>query len=376
MHFLVIGHVVHKFSQGQFFAYGPYVREMNRWFTFADQVTVVSPVNFSLSPDPIDLPYIHQKLQVVSVPEVNLLSAKSLFRSILNIPLILFRIGKAMRKADHIQLRCPGNYGLLGAIVQVFFPGKMKSAKYAGNWDRNAPKPFTYKLQQNILSSTFWSKNMTVLVYGNWPNESKNIKPFFTASYSNQEISPVLKKGLSERELIRLIFVGGLVSGKNPILAAEVVLHLKKKGYKARLDMYGEGAERSKLEEFIQSNQLDHEIQLKGNVPSDKVKEAFKESHFLIFISNSEGWPKVVAESMFWGCVPVTTRVSCVPQMLGEGERGVLIDKNSEKASEEVIRLVKKPEKYHLMSDKAANWSRQYTLENFEEEIGKIIKTR
>ena len=44
---------------------------------------------------------------------------------------------KAMKWADHIHLRCPGNIGLLGCIVQIAFPKKVKTVKYAGNWIQN-----------------------------------------------------------------------------------------------------------------------------------------------------------------------------------------------------------------------------------------------
>src|SRR5690606_34200508 len=49
------------------------------------------------------------------------------------------------------------------------------------------------------------------------------------------------------------------------------------------------------------------------------------DSHFLILASKSEGWPKAVAEAMFFGCILIVTPVSCVPWMLNYGSRGILI---------------------------------------------------
>ena len=40
-----------------------------------------------------------------------------------------------MQDADHIHLRCPGNIGLLGCFSSNFISKKIKTAKYAGNWD-------------------------------------------------------------------------------------------------------------------------------------------------------------------------------------------------------------------------------------------------
>ena len=78
----------------------------------------------------------------------------TLSQSIFVIPIIVCKIFKVCFWADHIHLRCPGNIGLLGVLVQVFFPKKIKTVKYAGNWDPNSKQPKTYILQKKILSNT------------------------------------------------------------------------------------------------------------------------------------------------------------------------------------------------------------------------------
>jgi glycosyltransferase involved in cell wall biosynthesis len=291
----------------------------------------------------------------------------------LKLPKILVTTWKAMREADHIHLRCPGNMGLIGSVVQIFFPGKLKSAKYAGNWDRSAPKPFTYRIQQGLLSNTFLSRKMQVLVYGNWSNETSNIRPFFTASYSESELAPLEIREIDFKKPIQLIFAGGLVEGKQPMLSAQVASGLIDAGFQVQLDIYGEGPERSKLEDFIREKNLGQQIRLYGNVPAETLKEGFRRAHFLIFISESEGWPKVVAEAMFWACLPITTRVSCVPQMLGEGERGILVKPDVIHIQEVIREILSNPDSYREKCRKAADWSRQFTLEKFKKELRSVI---
>jgi len=75
-----------------------------------------------------------------------------------------------MVQADYIHLRCPGNMGL-EALVQMLFPNKPKTAKYAGNWNPKSKQPWSYRLQKWILSYTFLTQNMQVLVYGEWSNQ-------------------------------------------------------------------------------------------------------------------------------------------------------------------------------------------------------------
>jgi len=90
-------------------------------------------------------------------------------------------------------------------------------------------------------------------------------------------------------------------------------------------------------------------------------------------LSDSEGWPKVVAESMFFGCLPITTPVSCVPEMLNYGERGDLIEKNVNQVLEVVNFYQKNPKVYERKSNMARIWSNKYTLELFESEIYKLL---
>ena len=122
-----------------------------------------------------------------------------------------------MKQVNHIHLRCPGNVGLLGCVVQVFFPSKIKTAKYAGNWDPKSKQPIAYKLQKWILENTFLSKKIKVLVYGEWLKQTKNIKSFFTASYHEYEIEEIAKKDLNNT--IKLLFVGAFSIGKQPMLS-------------------------------------------------------------------------------------------------------------------------------------------------------------
>ena len=271
-----------------------------------------------------------------------------------------------MKWADHIHLRCPSNVGLLGCFVQMLFPSKPKTVKYAGNWDSKSKQPLSYRLQKWILSSTVLTRNTKVLVYGEWENQSKNIVPFFTASYSKDIIKEIPNKNLSEE--IRFIFVGGLTIGKQPLKSVQVVQQLKGKGYNVRLDIYGDGIEKGHVERYINQNQLSSFITLHGNADKEIVKNAYQKAHFLVFISKSEGWPKVVAEAMFWSCLPITTEVSCVPYMIDYGNRGVLVTDTVDVIVNKIEKYLKDESLYQKQVEAAKNWSQQFTLEKFETE--------
>jgi glycosyltransferase involved in cell wall biosynthesis len=372
MTFAIITYVPHVFEQNLYFAYSPYVREMNIWSKQINKLIIVAPESKS-GKTPIDINYEHNKIEFIAIESFDVLSLKAILKAILKIPKISWQIYSAMQKVDHIHLRCPGNIGLLGSLIQILFPNKAKTAKYAGNWDPKSKQPWTYRLQKWILSNTFLTRNMQVLVYGEWEGSSKNIKPFFTATYYETDKLPIISKDLQGQ--INFVFVGALVSGKNPLYAIQFIETLYKKGYDVALALYGEGLERKKLEEYISQNNLGNIISLEGNKTQETVKRAYLASHFVILPSDSEGWPKAIAEGMFWGCVPVSTKVSCIPFMLDYGNRGILLVMDSEKDVLQVENLLRNEADFKSKSQKACEWSRQYTLDVFEVEINKLLQS-
>ncbi len=372
MKFLVITHVLHTKSDNTYYGYGPYVKEMNLWYENVDKVRVIAPLSIH-KPDAIDLAYNHSNLDFVKVPFLDFTSWANRIKSFLALPIIIFQLIKGMLWADHIHLRCPGNMGLLGTVVQILFPKKTKTAKYAGNWDPKSPQPLTYRWQRSLLSNTSLTKNMQTLIYGDWDNLNQNHLSFFTATYWEKDKEEITPLALDKAQKINFLFVGSLSEGKQPLLSVKVIHELKKQGLQPILNICGEGVERTKLETYIKENDLTNEVILHGNVNASQVKQFFKGSHFLLFISKSEGWPKVVAESMFWSCLPITTRVSCVAWMLNEGERGELVKPEIQEIVTRIKKLVDSPQTYQEKVNFAKEWSQEYTLDKFESEIKKLI---
>ncbi|APG64690.1 glycosyl transferase [Tenacibaculum todarodis] len=370
MKFAIITHVLHKKQNEKYFAYEPYVREMNLWGKYVDEIILVAPKS-SKKVNPIESTYHHSNIKFEEIPIFDITSVKNILKSLIVIPGILFKIFSVMKKADHIHLRCPGNIGLLGCFVQIFFSNKPKTAKYAGNWDPKSKQPLSYRLQKWILSNTFLTRNCKVLVYGEWEHQSKNILPFFTASYSENEIVKLQEKNLNNK--INFIYVGAFSKGKQPLLSVKVIEILKNEGFNVKLNMYGFGDEFKTVKKYIENKLLANTVFLHGNKPKEEVKGAYKQAHFLLFISKSEGWPKVVAEAMFWSCLPISSPVSCVPFMLDYGNRGVLVESDVNLIVSKIKELIKNKTAYQFKVEEARKWSQKYTLELFSTSIHKLL---
>lgn len=413
MKIAVFTHVEHKKEGDSYYAYGPYIWEMNLWFRKVNGIEIVAPAGTRANP--ANQCYSRKDIIFTEIPAINFKNGKNFFTSILRLPLIVSIIFTSMKRADHLHLRCPGNIGLLACLVQIMFPGKRKTAKYAGNWDPGAVQPWSYKFQKWVLNNTFLTRNMKVLVYGDWPEQTRIIHSFFTASFSEKQISAVREKNFSTP--INFLFVGNLVPGKNPLIGIQLVKeiivlrNLTGQFPKIFLKIYGDGVDREMLESFCKEEKLEGLVQFFGNRPLEELKEAYQNAHFIILPSQSEGWPKAIAEGMFFGCIPIATAVSCVPWMLNYGSRGVLIPvaargeesnekriavewgerkveslevkkrMNTKKSEKDVIEetgvkiitLIQDPEKMRRMSLEAQKWSQQYTLERFENAIQEVL---
>lgn len=350
-------------------AYAPMVSELDLWFESPTKVFILAPIGYNKPL--LTIPFKRQDLHLIPVPALYFGSVSGFIKGIWGGVITKLKLLWAMAQADHIHIRCPGNTSMFACFIQVLFPFKEKTVKYAGNWDPMAQQPLSYRLQKWILKNRILSHNIQVLVYGEWLGQSKNIKPFFTASYSNSEIKPASKRDYSGP--LKMIFVGSLSPGKRPEYALELVKELREYGIDISIDFYGEGAQREVLEEQIINLGLRDNAQLKGNQPKEVVKAAYKQAHFLILPSKSEGWPKAVAEAMFWGCIPLATPVSCVSWMLHNGARGILLNlkNDAERIQKELQDLPGLKEK----SKAAAVWSRNYTLDKFNQEIQKLLES-
>jgi len=224
MTFTIISHVVHKRNTlGQIGGYAPYVREMNLWLKHVDKVIIVAPLE-EREFDAIDIAYSHNEIEFITTPIFNLTSGSNILKTILNLPLLFNKVYHGMAKADHIHLRCPSNQGLIGSFVQILFPRKAKTTKYAGNWDFESKQPWSYRWQQNLLRNTAITKNIQVLVYGNWPDKNKNIKPFFTATYSENEIVETPVRTFAKETIQQLINSNQYLNSKDSSGSLETYL--------------------------------------------------------------------------------------------------------------------------------------------------------
>jgi glycosyltransferase involved in cell wall biosynthesis len=279
---------------------------------------------------------------------------------------------KVMNRSDHFHFRCPSNVSAIAAMVQVFYPKKKKTTKYAGNWDPNSNQPMGYKFQKWLLGHSKLTKNMKLLVYGEWHSKSPHVVPFMSATYQDAEKVSFRKRDFNKS--LKFVFIGAMVVGKRPLFTVQIIEALLKTYSNIELHMFGDGPLIDKVKSYLSQKNLQTSVFIYGNQPKEKVKEVVKQADFTILPSKSEGWPKAIAEGMFFGAIPISTKISCLPWILDYGNRGILIEPNIESAVEAInTNLELGNEHLNNLSKKAMDWSQQFTVDRLEFEIKQMV---
>ena len=104
---------------------------MNVWLNSAEEIIVVAP-KVPAPPNAIETSYQHPEIDFRKIPSISFLKFAGVIRSLIMLPGICFRILRAMKEADHIHLRCPGNIGLIACFIQILFSKETKNRKICG----------------------------------------------------------------------------------------------------------------------------------------------------------------------------------------------------------------------------------------------------
>lgn len=139
----------------------------------------------------------------------------------------------------------------------------------------------------------------------------------------------------------RFIFVGGLNKRKRIVELVQCFASIRASGNSFfRLDVYGEGNERAKLEKIIQQNNLSDCIKLHGF--SDRVQEAMMASDYFVLPSLSEGTSRAAMEALFYGLPCILRNVDNNADLIRSEREGVLVE-SSDDLKEKILQFIDRP---------------------------------
>lgn len=124
---------------------------------------------------------------------------------------------------------------------------------------------------------------------------------------------------------LRLVFVGRVVRAKGLFEALEALARLRDAGRACTLRIAGAGADAAALQAAVHAAGLRDRVSLLGPVLGDDKARLWLDSDVFVLPSHFEGLPYALLEAMAAGCVPVTTRVAAIPDVVSEREHGLFV---------------------------------------------------
>jgi len=131
---------------------------------------------------------------------------------------------------------------------------------------------------------------------------------------------------LADRDMpLRLIYIGRLAPGKGLLESLEALRIARSRGVAARLVLVGGGAEEARLRQYVREAGLTRDVTFVGPAYGDAKARLLSQADALLLPSYSEGLPYSLLEAMAAGVVPVVTPVGAIPDVVADGEHGLIV---------------------------------------------------
>ena len=124
---------------------------------------------------------------------------------------------------------------------------------------------------------------------------------------------------------LRLIYIGRLVEGKGLGETIEAVRLARARGTSVRLILAGSGGLEGALRRQVRESGLARDVSFVGPAHGEHKARLLSLADALVLASYSEGLPYALLEAMAAGVVPIVTPVGAIPEVMNDGEHGVLV---------------------------------------------------
>jgi glycosyltransferase involved in cell wall biosynthesis len=319
----IISHTEHYIlPDGRLVGLGSTVTEINELLAIFDNITHVAMLHHTVAP-PSALPYVSDKIKFVALPAVGGETLSDKMAILLQAPKILETIRKALKTADYFQFRAPTGMGVFVIPYLIMFNSQKGWFKYAGNW-KPSHAPLAYRFQKWLLER----QSRPVTINGFWKDQPKQCLSFENPCLTEEEIQA--GQGVIADKTFQipmeLCFVGRLEAAKGVDLIIEAVANLDAESLQkiGAVHLVGAGVQMAAYQKRVDGLVLP--IIFHGYLSRTEVHQIYKKSQAILLPSASEGFPKVIAEAMNYGCVPIVSDLSSISHYISHTENGFLME--------------------------------------------------
>lgn len=164
-------------------------------------------------------------------------------------------------------------------------------------------------------------------------------------------------------EVLRVIYVGRLAQYQKRVRDLPAIFaQLASLGREFQLTIVGEGEQKDELVTSFAERGLGGKVQFLGFRSPDEVRRLFAEHDVSLNVSDFEGTPLAVLESLRAGCVPVCSQLSYTEEVIRHGKNGFVCPVGDSAAFAAVLATIR-PEQLRTLSDSAQESGQRYSVE-------------
>ena len=333
MKLAIISHTEHyKQPDGTIVGWGPTISEINHLAQDFEEIYHIAFLHPG-TPPPSSLPYTSSNIKFIPLNPVGGKGIGAKLKILGNIPKILGTVRNTLKKVDVFQLRTPTGIGVFLIPYLTLFSTKKGWYKYAGNWNQQNP-PLGYALQRWMLKN----QKRKVTINGNWPKQPENCLTFENPCLTEEEREEgsQVAQNKSFEPPFTFCFVGRLEDAKGVQRILDAFGALDNLFKIKTIYFIGNGEKITDYQK--QAVTLGLPVTFHGFLERKKVFEIYKKSQFILLPSDSEGFPKVIAEAMNFGCIPIVSDISSIGQYVN-AENGFLLKPINKDQLEKIVRI-------------------------------------
>jgi glycosyltransferase involved in cell wall biosynthesis len=217
-----------------------------------------------------------------------------------------------------------------------------------------------------------------VTINGLWAKQAKHCYTFENPCLTEEEIAEgkIVRTQKSIQERLQFCFVGRLEKpkGVERIINAFKLLSDSDKQRIDCVHMVGDGDEYDYFKNLARTTGV--LFNFYGFLPRHEVFTIYKQSHaFVMPTTASEGFPKVIAEAMNYGCLPIVSNISSIGYYLQHQRNGFLLNTiTANNLLAEIVKVLKLNEvDYHSMIKDHDEMLIKFTFSYYRDRILKDI---
>lgn len=135
-----------------------------------------------------------------------------------------------------------------------------------------------------------------------------------------------------------------------------------------QLLIVGDGSLRKQIEEQAHKAGLEEAVEFAGRQPQEKLSSYYDRIDILLMPSRSEGFGLTAIEGMARGCVVVAARTGGLPEVVRNGEVGLLHEPEQvEDLVAQINKLIEQPILWKQFSNKATTYVQRFSFERFSQ---------